>query len=90
LLPNCRSNQLPPSRWQMQPYRTSMTYPLMESTIPTGFDVVVHAAAVSDYALAGVFAKNDRGEMMTCPLPGEEPTFRIAGWFRLTEADRSY
>ena len=57
--------ELPPSRWQLQAYRTFDDLSrLMESTIPSGgFDAIIHAAAVSDYSLAGVFAKDERGEM---------------------------
>ncbi len=56
---------LPPGRWQLQRYRTFDDLSrLMRSTIPNGgFDAIIHAAAVSDYALEGIFAKNDKGEL---------------------------
>jgi phosphopantothenate---cysteine ligase (CTP) len=49
---------LPPERWRPKPYRTfDEPSALMEQSIPTGgFDAIVHAAAVSDYTLAGIFA----------------------------------
>ena len=57
---------LPPDRWQVKPYRTydDLSH-LMETIIPQGgFDAIIHAAAVSDYALDGVFARNEHGEML--------------------------
>jgi phosphopantothenate-cysteine ligase/phosphopantothenoylcysteine decarboxylase/phosphopantothenate--cysteine ligase len=47
-----------PARWRVVPYRTYDDLDrLMGELIPTGgFDAVIHAAAVSDYAVAGVYA----------------------------------
>ncbi len=54
---------LPSDRWQVKSYRTfDELSALMHSTISNGkFDAVVHSAAVSDYALAGVFASGKGG-----------------------------
>jgi len=48
----------PPESWRLERYRTfDELSALMERFIPNGpFDAVIHAAAVSDYALGGVFA----------------------------------
>jgi phosphopantothenate-cysteine ligase/phosphopantothenoylcysteine decarboxylase/phosphopantothenate--cysteine ligase len=57
---------LPAGRWHLQSYRTfdDLSH-LMETAIPNGnFDAIIHAAAVSDYALGGVFTKNERGDMV--------------------------
>ena len=45
-------------RWALKTFRTfDELHALMEAAIPGGgFDAIIHAAAVSDYALAGVFA----------------------------------
>ncbi|MFO0847372.1 MAG: phosphopantothenoylcysteine decarboxylase [Gemmataceae bacterium] len=47
-----------PARWTVRPYRTyDDLHAGMAALIPTGgFDAVIHAAAVSDYATAGVYA----------------------------------
>lgn len=47
-----------PARWRVTPYRTYDDLDrLMGELIPSGgFDAVIHAAAVSDYAMAGVYA----------------------------------
>jgi phosphopantothenate---cysteine ligase (CTP) len=47
-----------PARWRVTPYRTYDDLDrLMGELIPSnGFDAVVHAAAVSDYSVAGVYA----------------------------------
>lgn len=57
---------LPAERWHLQSYKTFDDLGhLMETAIPNGdFDAIIHAAAVSDYALDGVFAKNERGDMV--------------------------
>lgn len=43
--------------WQVRPYRTfDELHHLMAAVVPAGgFDVILHAAAVSDYALGGVY-----------------------------------
>jgi phosphopantothenate-cysteine ligase/phosphopantothenoylcysteine decarboxylase/phosphopantothenate--cysteine ligase len=53
-------------RWQFHKYRTFDDLSLlMETRIPNGgFDVIIHAAAVSDYSLGGVYAKNERGDLI--------------------------
>jgi phosphopantothenate-cysteine ligase/phosphopantothenoylcysteine decarboxylase/phosphopantothenate--cysteine ligase len=45
-------------RWSVQTYRTfADLQSAMEELVPSGrFDVLVHAAAVSDYSLAGIYA----------------------------------
>ena len=53
-------------RWRVTPYRTYDDLErLMGELIPSGgFDAVIHAAAVSDYSVAGVY---------TDPAPGTTP-----------------
>ena len=53
-----RPDFAPADRWQVQPYRTFDDLHLaLANRIPTGgFDAILHAAAVGDYALAGVYA----------------------------------
>lgn len=48
----------PADRWRVVPYRTfDELETALETLVPTGgFDAILHAAAVSDYALAGVYA----------------------------------
>jgi phosphopantothenate-cysteine ligase/phosphopantothenoylcysteine decarboxylase/phosphopantothenate--cysteine ligase len=60
------ASDVPPNRLQVRPYRTfDDLSSLMESTVPTGeFDAIVHAAAVSDYSLGGVYARRDGGELV--------------------------
>ncbi|HET6573809.1 MAG TPA: phosphopantothenoylcysteine decarboxylase [Fimbriiglobus sp.] len=55
-----------PARWRVTQYRTYDDLDrLMGELIPSGgFDAVIHAAAVSDYAVAGVYAG---------PAPGAAP-----------------
>lgn len=52
--------------WELRTYRTFDDLSrLMESSVPGGkFDAIIHAAAVSDYALAGVYAKSERGDFI--------------------------
>lgn len=46
--------------WAVKPYRTFDDLDaLMAAEVPRGFDVVIHAAAVSDYHVAGVFTHRD-------------------------------
>src|SRR5687768_5002145 len=49
---------LDPSRWRVMPYRTYDDLDrLMGGLLPSGgFDAVIHAAAVSDYSVIGVYA----------------------------------
>ncbi len=51
------------ARWRVVPYRTYDDLDrLMGGLVPAGgFDVVIHAAAVSDYAVAGVYTGPDPG-----------------------------
>ena len=53
---------LVPERWQLASYRTfDDLSELMESRIPGGgFDAIIHAAAVSDYALGGIYAPDPK------------------------------
>lgn len=48
----------PADRWRAIPYHTfDDLHVALRSVVPTGgFDAILHAAAVSDYALAGVYA----------------------------------
>jgi phosphopantothenate-cysteine ligase/phosphopantothenoylcysteine decarboxylase/phosphopantothenate--cysteine ligase len=61
-----------PARWRVVPYRTYDDLGrLMGELIPSGgFDAVIHAAAVSDYSVAGVY---------TAPAPGAELADAMAG-----------
>jgi phosphopantothenate-cysteine ligase/phosphopantothenoylcysteine decarboxylase/phosphopantothenate--cysteine ligase len=47
-----------PARWVVQPYRTydDLLERMGSHVRPGGFDAVIHASAVSDYATAGVYA----------------------------------
>ena len=67
------------------PTRTYRTYDdlagLMAEVIPAGgWDVIVHAAAVSDYAVAGVFAGDERRDVSAGKVKGSHPEL----WLRLT------
>lgn len=59
---------LPSDRWRLLTYRTfDELSTLMEDAIPGGpFQVIVHAAAISDYALGGIFAPDpaNRGTLV--------------------------
>jgi phosphopantothenate-cysteine ligase/phosphopantothenoylcysteine decarboxylase/phosphopantothenate--cysteine ligase len=63
-----------PARWRVVPYRTYDDLDrLMGELIPSGrFDAVIHAAAVSDYSVAGVYAD---------PAPGA-PRLDVTGKIR--------
>jgi phosphopantothenoylcysteine synthetase/decarboxylase len=76
--------ELPAGRWTLRPYRTfDELNALMEETIPGGrFDAIVHAAAVSDYALAGVFAPGPAGEMIDVAA-GKVKSHHPELWLRL-------
>jgi phosphopantothenate-cysteine ligase/phosphopantothenoylcysteine decarboxylase/phosphopantothenate--cysteine ligase len=56
----------PIDRLQVKQYRTFDDLSnLMEAMIPTGgFDAIIHGAAVSDYALGGVYAKRGDSELV--------------------------
>jgi phosphopantothenate-cysteine ligase/phosphopantothenoylcysteine decarboxylase/phosphopantothenate--cysteine ligase len=56
---------LPETRWRVQVYRTfDELHTLMEAGTSSGrFEAIIHAAAVSDYALAGVYAKREDGKL---------------------------
>lgn len=75
---------LPRDRWQVCSYRTFDDLAgLMEATIAGGgYDAVVHAAAVSDYALGGVYAKGPGGEF-TDVSAGKIKSHHPELWFRL-------
>lgn len=66
------------SRWRVRTYRTiDDLHRLMAEEVPHGaFDAIIHAAAVSDYSLAGVFT----------PAPGTTFEPSISVW--KTEAGR--
>lgn len=57
---------IPLERWHPHSYCTfDELNRLLETTVPTGqLDAIIHAAAVSDYALDGIFAKDERGELI--------------------------
>jgi len=57
------------SRWKIRTYRTfDDLHAAMAVTIPGGvFDAIIHSAAVSDYALTGVFAPTEDGKLGELP-----------------------
>lgn len=61
---------LPTERWRVESYQTfDDLASLMQSFIPKGgFDAIIHAAAISDYALSGVYAPT--GEQTGHGVPG--------------------
>jgi phosphopantothenoylcysteine synthetase/decarboxylase len=71
-------------RWTLRPYRTfDELSALMEEAIPGGgFDAIVHAAAVSDYALAGIFAPGPGGEFVDVAA-GKVKSHHSELWLRL-------
>lgn len=76
---------LPPDCWQLKTYRTfDELSSLMESAIPNGkFGAIIHAAAVSDYALAGVFAPGKAGVLEDVSA-GKVKSHHPELWLRLT------
>lgn len=58
VIDDLRPGFAPADRWRVQPYRTFDDLHLaLADLIPTGgFGAILHSAAVSDYALAGVYA----------------------------------
>jgi phosphopantothenate---cysteine ligase (CTP) len=70
--------------WIVKPYRTfEDLQTLMADSIPRGtFDAIIHAAAVSDYVVAGVYAKGDDGQFTDASagkVKGSHPEL----WLRL-------
>lgn len=64
----------PTDRWRVVPYRTfdDLHDELVRRVPAGGFDAILHSAAVSDYALAGVYAPADGATF-------DEPGLRWAG-----------
>jgi phosphopantothenate---cysteine ligase (CTP) len=58
-LPATRPRAVP--AWRVRPYRTfdDLDTAMGEEIVAGEFDVVIHAAAVSDYRVAGVFTRHD-------------------------------
>jgi phosphopantothenate---cysteine ligase (CTP) len=75
----------PRASWTVRPYRTfDQLETLMAGSIPGGvFDAIVHAAAVSDYAVAGVFARNPDEEMHPVETAGKLKGSYPEVWLRL-------
>src|SRR5262245_39280610 len=49
--------ELSSATWRVRPYRTfDDLHRLMAEEVPGGYDALIHSAAVSDYAVAGVYA----------------------------------
>lgn len=76
---------LRPERWRLESYRTfDDLCKLMEERIPNGgFDAIIHAAAVSDYALAGIFAPGPDGVLADASA-GKVKSHHAELWLRLT------
>jgi phosphopantothenate---cysteine ligase (CTP) len=76
---------LPGERWRLQTYRTyDDLSALMATAIPGGgFDAIVHAAAVSDYTLAGVFAPGENQTLVDASA-GKINSRHPELWLRLT------
>ena len=79
---DCR---LTAERWQLRTYRTfDELSDLLETTIPGGgFDAIIHCAAVSDYAVTGVFAAEDKGVLVNV-ASGKVKSHHAELWLRLT------
>ena len=77
--------ELPVEHLHVKSYRTfDDLSALMENTISNGgFDAIIHAAAVSDYALAGIFAKAPDGTMLDVSA-GKVKSHHPELWMRLT------
>jgi phosphopantothenate---cysteine ligase (CTP) len=73
-----------PARWRVTPYRTYDDLGrLMGELIPSGgFDVVIHAAAVSDYSVAGVYA-TAAGAALVDATAGKIKSHHDELWLRL-------
>lgn len=73
-----------PVRWRVVPYRTYDDLDrLMGGLIPSGgFDAVVHAAAVSDYSVAGVYAAA-AGAALVDATAGKIKSHHDELWLRL-------
>jgi phosphopantothenate-cysteine ligase/phosphopantothenoylcysteine decarboxylase/phosphopantothenate--cysteine ligase len=74
-----------PERWRIETYRTfDDLSTLMESSIRGGgFEAIIHAAAVSDYALAGIFAPGQGGTLDDVSA-GKVKSHHPELWLRLT------
>jgi phosphopantothenate-cysteine ligase/phosphopantothenoylcysteine decarboxylase/phosphopantothenate--cysteine ligase len=85
-IPGDRPRQAP--GWQVRPYRTFEDLEaLMAGAIPTGgFDAIIHAAAVSDYHVAGVFARTADG--LADVTAGKVRSCHPELWLRLTPAPK--
>lgn len=81
--------ELPADRWFVKPYRTFDDLAAsMETTIRGGsFDAIIHAAAVSDYALAGVFTRAADGTI-TDASAGKIASSHPELWLKLTPAPK--
>lgn len=69
--------------WRVRPYRTfdDLDLVLGEEIVSGGFDVVIHAAAVSDYRVAGIFTQQD-GEFVDASA-GKVKSSHAELWLRL-------
>ncbi|MCE9532377.1 MAG: bifunctional phosphopantothenoylcysteine decarboxylase/phosphopantothenate synthase [Planctomycetes bacterium] len=74
----------PAEHWTLQPYRTfDDLQRLLATTIPNGgFDVIIHAAAVSDYALAGIFA-TEKNDVLVDVSAGKVKSHHAELWLRM-------
>lgn len=74
----------PPERWATQSYRTfDNLYSLMANLVPGGrFNVLIHAAAVSDFQIAGVYT--DEGGKPIDTSAGKLSSRLPELWLRLT------
>jgi phosphopantothenate---cysteine ligase (CTP) len=75
---------LPSEHWQVKTYRTyDDLSSLMHAEIPQNeYDAIIHAAAVSDYALAGVFASG-KGGVLDDVSAGKVKSHYPELWLRL-------
>jgi phosphopantothenate-cysteine ligase/phosphopantothenoylcysteine decarboxylase/phosphopantothenate--cysteine ligase len=73
-----------PERWEVRDYRTfdELRDLMAELITPTNFDAIIHAAAVSDYALAGIYSQEATG--MVDVRAGKVKSSYPELWLRLT------
>lgn len=79
----------PSDRLTVKPYRTyDDLAALMEAELMSGgYDVLIHAAAVSDFAFAGIFAASDDGRM-TDIHAGKVKSHHPEVWLKLTRTPK--
>lgn len=85
-IPAARARRAPD--WRVRPYRTfdDLETLMREEVTPGGYDVVIHAAAVSDFHVAGVFAHRDG--QFTDVAAGKVKSSHPELWLKLVPAPK--